>query len=398
MTWKEKVLPGAFRNVPFVIESADGEIGRRVALHEYPQRDKPYAEDMGRKSRRYSLDIFVLGADYMTQRDRMIGALEAPGPGILDHPYLGPMTVTVLEARGPRESTREGGMARFSVTFVESGEAVFPSAATDTAAIVAGKADLSAEMIKAQFARSFDATGRPEFIAVAAQTLVGQVADKLDAVRKLAPGVPAQIDAFVVDLQKISATVESLIRTPADLGAQIYGLIADVALLPDRPSRAIAAYRQLWDALSGSPAIARTTASRTRQADNQQAITDLVRRAATVEAVRTASTLTFDSADDATALRDELADRLDVASDTADDDTYRVLTDLRAALVRDMAARGANLARVVRFTPTATLPALVLAHRLYDDPGRADEIVTRNRIRHPGEITGGSGLEVLTDA
>ncbi|MGE4406038.1 DNA circularization protein [Pseudomonas sp.] len=398
MSWKEKLLPGSFRGVSFKVESADGEIGRRIALHQYPLRDKPFAEDLGRQARSFTLDLFAIGADYMTHRDALINAFETQGPGLLVHPYLGEMTVTVLEARGPRETTREGGMARFSVVFVESGEARFPRASADTARAVVEKADLAATVLQREFASAFDAAGRPEFIGEHAKTLVGKVADKLDAIRRGIPGVPAQVTAFVADLQRFSAGIESLLRTPADLAAEIYGLVGDVALLPDRPDRAIKAYRQLWDALSGEPEISRTTASRVRQADNQQALQGLVQRSAVIEAARSAATVDFASYDDAAALRLELADRLDAEMDTADDETYRVLTDLRVALVRDLNARSANLARVVRYTPTLTLPALVVAYRLYDDAGRDGEIAARNSIRHPGFVTGGRELEVLTDA
>lgn len=396
MSWKEKLLPGSFRGVPFSIESSDGEIGRRIALHQYPQRDKPFAEDLGRKARRFTLEVFVLGLDYITGRDALIEALEKPGSGVLIHPYLGQMTATVLEARGPKESTREGGMARFSVTFVESGEKVFPSAAADTGRQIQEKADIAADILKRTF--PFDATGRPEYIFEHAKTLVGKVADRLDAIRRSIPGVPARVSDYVADLQRVSAGLEALIRTPADLATEVYGLIADIALLPDRPSRAIKAYRQLWDALSTEPEIARTTASRVRQANNQQALKSLVQRAAVVEAVRTAGSLDFSSYDDAAALRTELADRLDAEMEKADDETYRVLSDLRVALVRDLNARAADLARVVRYSPTLTLPALVVAYRLYDDAARDEELAARNRLRHPGFVTGGRELEVLTDA
>jgi len=397
MTWKDTLLPGSFRNVPFVIESSDGEIGRRVALHEYPLRDKPYAEDMGRKARRFTLDLFVLGPEYMAGRDALIGALETPGPGILMHPYLGQMTVTVMEARGPRESSREGGLARFAVTFVESGEAIFPRATTDTARSVTSQADLAGAAVRAEFGAGFGAT-RPEFVFAAAKMLVEQVTARLSALRQSFPGTPSAVTAFVADLQEISAAAESLLRAPADLAVEIYGLIADVALLPDRPLRAIAAYRQLWNLFAGTPSVSRTTASRIRQADNQQALAALVHRAATVEAVRTAATMDYESFDEALALRDELAERLDAQMEEAGDESYQALTDLRVALVEDIAARGADLARVGYYTPAVTLPALVLAHQIYGDASREGEIVTRNRIAHPGFVTGGQALEVLTDA
>ncbi|PCJ57846.1 MAG: hypothetical protein COA65_08860 [Rhodospirillaceae bacterium] len=87
---------------------------------------------------------------------------------------------------------------------------------------------------------------------------------------------------------------------------------------------------------------------------------------------------------------------------TADDASYRALGELRTALVRDLTARAAITPRLVTFTPTTTRPALALAQDYYgDDPAaliaRADEITTRNQVRHPGFVPAGP-LEVRTNA
>jgi prophage DNA circulation protein len=395
--WKDNLRPGSFRGAPFVIESSDGEIGRRFELHQYPLRDEPYAEDLGRKARRFTLDLFVLGAEYMAGRDALIAAFEQAGPGLLVHPYLGEMTVAALDVRGPAESTREGGMARFTATFVEAGAALFPKPTADTVGDVGDAADMAAAAVQAEFAQNFSAS-KPEFLFSAAKTLVQTATDKLSALRQSFPGVPAAVTEFVSDLQDFSAAAEALIRAPADLAVAVYGLIADVALLPDRPLRAISAYRQLWHLYTAAPQVSPTTSTRRRQADNQQALADLVHRAATVEAVRTAATLAYASYDEALALRDELAARLDLQMETAGDASYMALADLRVALVIDIAIRGANLARIAYYTPADTLPALVLAYQIYGDAARDSDIIARNAIRHPGFVTGGDKLEVLADA
>jgi prophage DNA circulation protein len=397
MSWKENLLAGSFRDVPFLTEASEAEVGRRTALHEYPLRDKPYAEDMGRKARRFTLDIYVLGKEYMAGRDALINAFEKAGPGILVHPYLGEMTVTVIEARGPRESTREGGMARFSVTFVEAGEALFPRTKADTVADVQDGADDTMLDTESEFAGSFDVTG-PEYLFEDAKTLIGFATDQLDALQKMLPGVPETVTAYVAKLTSFAARTEALIREPADLAMEIYGLISDLALLPDRPIRAFNAYRQLWDALTGEREIAQTTAGRTQQAANQAAVQRLVQRAAIVEAVRTSAAIEFESYDDAIAVRDELADKLDGEMETAGDEVYAALADLRVAMVKDISVRGVDLARISQYVPAATLPALVIAYYLYDNPERAEEIIARNHIRHPGFVPGGVALEVLTDA
>jgi prophage DNA circulation protein len=75
--------------VPFAVRRSDAQVGRRTVQHEYPQRDTPFAEDMGRAARRFSLDAYVLGPDYDQARDRLIDALEARGPGLLHRSTAG---------------------------------------------------------------------------------------------------------------------------------------------------------------------------------------------------------------------------------------------------------------------------------------------------------------------
>ena len=63
-----------------------------------------------------------------------------------------------------------------------------------------------------------------------------------------------------------------------------------------------------------------------------------------------------------------------------------------------------DLSRIERYTPTETVPALVIAQRLYGVAngidallGREADIVKRNAVAHPGFVRGGVALEVLSD-
>src|SRR5215475_12364591 len=119
-TWRARLRPASWRGVPFFVDEAGGEVGRRFEMHEYPQRDTPWAEDLGRKQRRWTLAGYVLGPGYMGTRDRLRAACEQAGTGKLVHPYLGDMTV-VCEGFRFRERDAEGGICRFDLAFAEPG-------------------------------------------------------------------------------------------------------------------------------------------------------------------------------------------------------------------------------------------------------------------------------------
>ena len=92
--WRERKQGASFRGVPFWLDTDSVNVGRRTQLHEFPQRDQPFVEDLGRRTRQYKFSGFVVGDDCLSQRDRLLTALDTPGPGELVHPWFGRMTVT----------------------------------------------------------------------------------------------------------------------------------------------------------------------------------------------------------------------------------------------------------------------------------------------------------------
>jgi prophage DNA circulation protein len=398
MSWRDNLHPGSFRGVPFSVSATDGEIGRRTVLHEYPKRDLPYAEDMGRKAREFTLEALVLGDDYMAKRDRLIEALEKSGAGELVHPYRGRLRVAVLSAR-LSESTGQGGVARFMLTFIESGENTQPAATTDTAAVVDAAADAAQGMAALDFAELFSIIGSGFLAADALATILSALA----GIRSAANGLLGNADigpAYLYQLTAANNQAETLLTTPGDLALSVYDQVKAVGHMAGS-APGISALRNLfaWTAPANRdyPLITPPpTPMRAQQAVNRNAITALVRRAAIIEAARAASGASFDSRTDAATLRTELDEQLDDAAYTASDSVYRSLNGLRVAMIRHIDAVSLDLKPRVNYLPVSTQPALVLAYRLYGNATRDADIISRNRsVRHPGFVRGGIGIEVL---
>lgn len=158
--WQAALLPASFRGVPFGVSDERGSAGRRGRVHEYPFRDMPYAEDLGRRARRWQVTGFVLGDDAALQRNALITACEQKGPGILIHPTLGLLRVQV-DPDVPVEWTErwdEGRLIEIHMAFVEPGEVLYPQAAADTQGAVdtaATNADTQTQQSYANQANAF---------------------------------------------------------------------------------------------------------------------------------------------------------------------------------------------------------------------------------------------------
>ena len=155
MPWRDNLVRASFRGVPFHVNDTDAPVaGRRLVVHEYPGRDEPFVEDLGRRTKAWTIEAFVVGEDYARTRDRLIEACDVAGPGELVHPYLGSLQVQ-CRACSVSERTREGRMARFSLEFVESGANQFPTSTTNTTDVVEERAGVARNSLISFFLNRF---------------------------------------------------------------------------------------------------------------------------------------------------------------------------------------------------------------------------------------------------
>lgn len=405
MSWRDNLQPGSFNGAAFHVQRHTESGGRRQLVHQYPRRDDPYTEDRGRQADKFTIDAFVLassiiggsrGDDYFTAREALRRELRKKGPGILVHPYLGQKRVAV-ETYELSESTDEGGLARFTITFAEAGDRLYPSAKADTAFGVRAACDEAGAACEADFAERFRVVKVPAYVS---ESATAKLEDFISGVRKQASNVAAvgaQITSFSAQLDRLGSSLVSLIRAPADLASDVRGVMIAMRGVVTSSRVALDRYRSQFGFGATDTIGPQTTDTRQLEESNRDALNALVQRAAVIEAARAASDVEFASYEEATTIRDAIATKLDELMEAADDAVYYAMSNLRAATVRDITTRGADLARIVSYTSRTTLPALVIAHHLYGDASRDAEIISRNPIRHPGFVSGGNAIEVLAD-
>jgi prophage DNA circulation protein len=130
--WRDALLPASFRGALFHVEAGAKDGGRRIVVHEFPKKETPYSEDMGRRTLTFSVRAYLLtfpvetgialySRDYRIARDQLIDALDsAEGPGVLQLPTIAPIMVVCPQYRWTEEE-KLGGYCVFDMTFVEFG-------------------------------------------------------------------------------------------------------------------------------------------------------------------------------------------------------------------------------------------------------------------------------------
>lgn len=136
--WRADLQPARFRNAYFHIDGGGFETGRRVVVHEFPKKDLPYSEDMGRRAIEFTVrgyciqyprdipgaDFQLYRRDYRIARDILIEELNSGKPGVLYLPTFAKNSLEIMVIC-PRyrlsEEEKYGGYCVFDMTFQELG-------------------------------------------------------------------------------------------------------------------------------------------------------------------------------------------------------------------------------------------------------------------------------------
>lgn len=118
-----------------------------------------------------------------------------------------------------------------------------------------------------------------------------------------------------------------------------------------------------------------------------KAVRNMAVRLSLVEQARILAATDFKSRDDVDSYFNRINAAFDAAeieaADNLDNIAYKMLIELHAAVSNDLANRSRPLPRMVSYTFPKRFPALTLAHRLYTDASRANELVDENDPIHP---------------
>lgn len=412
MSWLDSYRTASFRGLEFHVESHDAKFGRRQVTHEFPQRDEPYTEDLGRKAREFTVDAYLIGDDYPAKKNRLIDACESEGPGELVHPYLGNMEV-VCTGLTVRESVSDLRMCRLQISFVEAGQAKFPTNVADPVRSVSAAATKVTSAAGTGFLSRFTTNGFPSFVIDSAAGRVQGLSSLLQNLTANPVAEAQTVAGFFNRVRALGNDALELVTTPATLVAEITGIVGSIrSVFGSRADGVLRSVRAAYEAPYSGLA---STSNRRQERENHDAFSAVIRRAAVAEQAKFAvlqaeasadgqaptsdAPNAFQTREDALAVRDELTTTVDVEIEDPSTTTeeYQALTLLRSELVRNVPSPELRLPQVATVIPPSTLPSLVVAYQVYEDADRSVEIAERNRARHPGFLPGAEPLEVVTD-
>lgn len=422
-----------FRGVPFAIKSEEQTLGRRKTLHAVPFQDTgARANDVGRSPRKFSFTAVFLHREKDPNRQGLIDkrgtldefrdAIEAPGPGLLIHPTYGRVLCHVDDRVTFRDATNMLGKTEVSFSLTEAADQQ-AQRKTKLAPLGAVKKYRGQGVVIAE-AQFTERIGYPA------------LSDFLQASRITA------MENVLSDLRGVNAAIGTALSVPSGFASQIDSIGSNLALLMATPRRAFQAVTAVMDEIAqairlvmgpaglegnanvtadyfgytsrtsegvGSLGVAGRAAAlmgsdtpevpvsevpeRQKQREETNTILTTMRASMLLALADSVADMPLDSTRDVAAVRTGLIENMLLVSDSDNTDLEisNVLRDAAAALTAHLRDLEATL---TTHTVGHPLPAEVLAHMLYGDPERADEIVARNKPSNPGALSPFTVIEI----
>ena len=356
-----------FRGVEFSYDTIRVfNIGRRGQECEYLYRDETGYEDLGKSAFR----IEVTGEWCSGDRDdieALRAAIEAEGPGEFIDPLWGVLDVVALPTSEFEVSAQYDEYARFRLEFRETGEFRFPSASS-------GSAGLDSTAVLATLPTL---SGQGDISAFAAASLGAGSLGWVATEGTLHDSYPFSAYTILTGMQSFPS--QYLIRP--DAGDLVAGIIEAIAIgHPDKAQ----GLQFLIDTYSGfSTAIPPTVNTTFAQADYQAALDfdTYVRLAALTQAILLLQEVEFVSTADAKDIRDQLLAWID--AEIRDCENFAELMRLRSDMLILVGERLPGLPGIRTKCFEESLPAVVVAHRIFGDYTRWKEIWQQNPSQSP---------------
>lgn len=384
MAWHDTLYDASFRGVEFEYFGVDDSGDKSLATHQAPYANDADIHDMGNNPINISMTAIIDGADYEQALDNLLTALTAKGSGELVHPVFGAITAICASHRIKHDSEIVDGCT-VDMQFVQT------------------KAERTIQHFTPEPMPARDETADSIILAAPSEELTVYqeqlTAIGSDAAAKQVRSIPETIRSKLREVRTTLGTnlvrVDDLLNPPVWLGSIVGDVDGIVKMLPleyDPMSnwrRLFNRIKAIGDVFADSdvPPLRRTGQVLPAAMISRGVITIL-------DSEQKNPTLT---PDDLTAINDEARQQIQDSIDqirtddsTQNDQSLPVVNTDITPIIRDLKKAAAQLQTLtdsvinsrpplIKHTVAAPCTWRLLAHLLYGDYMRADELARLNR-------------------
>lgn len=390
--WELDYRPARFRDAGFYVDSDEcGPFGQRVAIHEFPNRDDPVVQRLGKNKHEFSFDAYCLGKDYINDIKKLMDACEDESPGELVLPILG-SRVCVCTGMKIRTKSSTRRIAYASLTFIQV-DSFIPELeeSIDSTVNLLSNRKTALEKLSEYFSDAYNLVNKPYAYALNAQETLNNFLSQVSSNRSIV----GSASGFMRILRSSATQVAFLVFDAADLISSISSLLSfgtseDDDSFPATSDNARNQFTEVRKFFSFEPERV------IDDTDPSIIMAQSIQAASLISLTGLLPLIEYDSLDEAEVFKSIVLTKIDYLSSViVDDRIYESLYELRKSIMIDMEQRSFTLSRLSNIILNESTPALVLSFQLYGNLDQEEDLIKRNSALHPGFLPGGQELEVL---
>ena len=223
--YTQRLAQASWRGVVFSVRSEDLPTGgRKTALHDFPNSDERFIEDLGEIPQRFTIKAFVHGLDWLERAQALEIALRTAGPGRLVMPTFGAFTVWALPY-SKSASQEFVGEIEFSLEFATSRAVagIIESAPAPEMVFAAG--DAARSSIGGAFAKFFKAPLSAIGISASISDLTAAANSAFSAVANIISA--DSLGELTGALRSLFGNLGGLLDEPISMALEFFGIEDD---------------------------------------------------------------------------------------------------------------------------------------------------------------------------
>jgi prophage DNA circulation protein len=373
------------------------ELGRKVAIHEYPNSDARYVEDFGKISGKYVLEIEIqetTASAYKRSRDALIRALNEEGIGTLTHPTLGKKKVVPVPSSMSEDFINELGIVNFSITFLESSLNKFPESTTGNKGYFGRLYDSIFSNNEGFFGEAISAYNGGLEVFNDVRDNIQEVTTTINDVVSTINGVADEAAAITADIIDFQASLISLLQTPTTLAQRFNQIFGTLGTITDNFESMVDICLNIFGSGNRTQQIG-SSARVEALNQNREAVGNFTDTACLTTAYLASTNIDYTSQEQIDAMLTRLNDAFETLDPNSfDEEIYYELQDLRTQTRLFLQNLRTTLPYYVNIK-TNLIPTAVLAYNFYANSSRSSEIDSLNGIEDPAFAFG--NLTILSE-
>lgn len=390
-----ELYAASFRGAGFLVDSHEKDGGRKIVVHEFPNKTGRYVEDLGGLLRTFKIKGVISEPDYTAKKLALETALETGGIGTLIHPFYGSVQV-VPDVYTLNEDMTRLGEAVFDMTFYEAQENVFPTASPDNQSLINGLSGSALSSAQNAMGSAWGVTNGYKYNYANAQGILNNLGNSFGSVIDPFNSNPTARSKYNLQLSNYFSGINQSISNPTQVSFSVKNLFDSLNNLTTDSRQRFNTTTKFFNYGNNVLLPPPTTVKRQQLIQNNQALYSQVNMSSLASSYNSAAQINYIDENDLNSVEDMLDKQFYYCIDNSifNENTLSVLKNLRNQVRIYFDRIRLDVRRLVPIaTNQTTVTTLTFAY--YNSLNNDSILVDINRIFTPNNVAG--NLQIVTN-